>query len=101
MSQPVLLEDALVLGSKEYVIIDVTDRLANLTSLTGATYDWRVKNSVSWVAQGLTVTAIGMRAFCLIDTTTANESGEYEIFLQFANAPETPRLGPVRFKIDA
>lgn len=101
MSQPVLLEDGLVLGSKEYVIIDVTDRLSNLTSLTGATYDWREKNASTWLAQGLTVTAIGMRAFCLIDTAVAGVSGEYEVFLQFVNAPENPRLGPVRFKIDA
>lgn len=87
-------------GTKENLIVDVTDRLENLTTLDGAngTFDVRLKNDgANWVTQGAIIN-IGMRAFCLVDTGTW-DVGTYELFLNFSALPEVPRVGPVEFEV--
>lgn len=92
-------------GTVEHIIVDVADRLANLTDLTGTNvrYDIRSLGGSTWIAQGLSATTIGMSAYCLVDTTLTayDESGRFELFLQFDNLPESPRLGPFDFEVNA
>jgi hypothetical protein len=98
-----LLSDPIPKGSKEHIICDIMDRLLNLTDLSTASvqFDTRVKNDTVWIQQNIPATVIGMRAYCLIDTTLAGYSnGIYELFVHFNNLPESPRLGPVDFMVD-
>jgi hypothetical protein len=90
----------LVAGTKENLIVDVTDRLENLTTLDGAngTFDVRLKGETSWEIQGQAIINIGMRAFCLVDTDTL-DVGVYELFLNFQSLPEEPRIGPIEFEV--
>jgi hypothetical protein len=91
-------------GSKEHLIVDVADRLGALTSLepTNPIFDIRKRNESEWVSQGTQATPLGMTAYCLIDTTLSgfDVPDVYELFLQFDNVPETPRLGPMRFEVN-
>jgi len=91
-------------GTKEHLIVDVADRLGQLTSLepTSPVFDVRKRNETDWVMQGTQATPLGMTAYCLIDTTLAgfDEADTYELFLHFDNAPEAPRLGPMRFEVN-
>jgi hypothetical protein len=99
-----LLSEPFPKGSTEHIIVDLNDRLGNLTSLAtaGTKYDVRVKNAVTYLQQGLIATVIGMRAYCLIDTTLIGYvPGRYELFFYFQNLPEAPRLGPVEFLVNA
>jgi hypothetical protein len=93
----------LTLGTKEHVILDVTDQTKNITDLAGsnARYDWRLKVSGTWLGQNLPATVIGMRVYCLIDTTLAGvDTGKYELYVSFSATPEQPRLGPFNFEVN-
>jgi len=91
-------------GTVEHIPVDIADRLQNLTSLDGtaARYDIRAHGSTSWVVQSQSATTIGMTVYCLVDTTTPAyaTSGRYELFVQFDNLPEHPRLGPFDFEVN-
>jgi hypothetical protein len=98
------MEDVrLTLGTKEQVVLDITDRLKNLTTLNGTNpvYDLR-REGDDWKIQNVAVTNTGMRAFCLIDTTgwTVDDVGTYQLYIKFSASPEIPRLGPFEFKVD-
>lgn len=86
-------------GTKENLIVDVTDRLGSLTTLNGAnsTFDIRKKGE-AWLLQGQSVINIGMRAYCLIDTSSW-VVGVYELFINFQALPEQPRIGPHEFEV--
>jgi len=91
-------------GTKEHLIVDVSDRLGQLTSLEAASpkFDVRKRNETGWVVQHSPASPLGMTAYCLIDTSLAgfDEPDVYELFLQFDNSIETPRLGPMRFEVN-
>lgn len=99
------MEDVkLTLGTIENLVLDVKDRLGTLTTLDGhnVTFDWREKNATDWEGQGVGATNVGMRVFCLINTSAwaVSKIGRYELYLRFQNLPETPRLGPFEFRVD-
>jgi hypothetical protein len=103
-------------GSKEFMLVDVIDDLQNLTSLSGASGQYRVidfnsTQIVAWTTiQSTTsyVNAIGqtvMRAFCLLDSGTGGQggsvwsAGDYRIYLKFVTGLEAPILGPYHFTV--
>ena len=90
-------------GSKEFLFIDVGDRLKALTTLSGTTptFDIFRKRDNQQIVTNQAAGNIGMTAQCLVDTTPAAfEVGIYNLYLKFASAPEAPRLGPFEFKVD-
>lgn len=92
-------------GTKEHIPVDVTDRLANLTTLTGtaARFDIRRRGETTYIVTAAVATTIGLTAYCLVDTSTSDftNPGRYELYLQFDNLPESPRLGPFEFEVNA
>jgi len=91
-------------GAIQHLIIDVADRLGELTSLDGKAprFDIRKRHDPGWIVEDGVATSIGMTAYCLVDTTVAAVvADEYELFLFFNNVPEIPRLGPFRFRVNA
>ena len=90
-------------GSKEYVIVDVSDKLGTITNLASLTPKYFVKKKLD----GTTALAdtdpnvvSGMKLSCLIDTTIAAfVPGIYQLFVKFTSAPEAPILGPIEFEI--
>lgn len=93
-------------GTAEYIVVDVTDELEHLTTLVGATPQYDVIYEETGLAVLSAQTAQVdtpdnlLRLLCLIDTTTGTwPVGEYALFAQFYNGAETPRLGPIRFKV--
>ena len=90
-------------GTIEDLIVDLSDRLENLNDLAGAgpIYDVRQKYSSVWIVQQNPAVAVGMSAYCLLDTTAGDYvAGEYELFLTFTELALAPRLGPIRFRLD-
>src|SRR6266487_4581371 len=95
----------LTLGTKEHLILNVSDRMKNITTLDGtnAQFDVRLKDDPplsTWIVQNVAVTNIGMTAYCLVDTTGWVE-GRYELYIHFSALPEAPRLGPFDFRVDS
>lgn len=92
--------ERLALGTKEYLVVRVRDRLNRIIDLASSnpTYDIREKGSASWVAQNSPADTEGLNALCLVDTDTW-DVGTYELFLDFTNSPELPRLGPFSFDV--
>lgn len=90
----------IVANSVEYVPVDVRDRLKEVSSLedTSPKFDWRLEGSDSWVAQNQSCIVSDMQLLCLVNTTGMDPSS-YELFVIFTLAPETPRLGPIKFNI--
>lgn len=89
-------------GTKEYLIVDVTDALQNLGSLSGASPQYTVYDpDGTAVLTNQAAVASGMSARCMIDTTTGGPwpGGEYELYLRLTAAPEIPLIGPLRFEI--
>lgn len=97
------IRPTLVKGTKENLAIEVVDRLGNLTDLTGtnATFDVRKRDAGNtWLIQGQAATVDVMTAFCFIDTTPGGFVEDvYELYLNFTNLPEMPRLGPHLFEV--
>lgn len=102
----VIVEEAFNLGTKEYMIVDVTDLLGGLTDLAGANckYDIRVRDDTSgFVVTAASASVVGMRAYCLVDTTVSGLDvvDFFEMFVYFDNLLESPRLGPIEFRTDS
>lgn len=92
--------ERLTKGTVEYLIIPVTDSLGNVTELDAATYDiYTGDDEQTVVLEGGNATVNGMTVFALVDTANM-DIGPYDLFVQFSIPPETPRLGPFRFKVD-
>lgn len=91
--------ERLPLGSKEYLVIDVTDRLNNLTTLDGVAMTFDVTdNEGTSKLSNQPASNEGMRAYCLIDTAGWTPD-EYRLTLELTIGAETPRLGPFPFKV--
>jgi len=85
-------------GSVETMVIDVVDTLNNLLALPGSTtYDIFDTDGAQIVVNQV-ATVENMRAMCLIDATSLVKK-DYELFLKFSTPPETPKLGPFRFRV--
>lgn len=90
-------------GGIEYLVSDLTDRLENVTDLAGMNtrYDIRAEGAGSWIVQAQPASVNLLEVSCLVDTTdVAYVSGVYELFIQFDNPPESPRIGPIRFEVN-
>jgi hypothetical protein len=91
-------------GTIEHLIVQVKDRLNNVTDLSLLTplFDVRKRGASSYIVQGAVPTILDMTLYCLVDTTVADYvSGTYELFVYFDNTPELPRLGPFEFEVNA
>lgn len=92
--------ERLTKGTIEYLVIPVTDTLGNVTSIASATYDIVTgDDAATAVVTGAVAVVDGMKILPLIDTTLMAE-GPYDLFVRFPAFPETPRLGPFRFRVD-
>lgn len=92
--------ERLTKGTIEFLVVPITDTLGNLTSIASATYDiYTGDDAATPVLTGATAVVDGMKILPLIDTTLMAE-GPYDLYVQFASYPETPRLGPFRFRVD-
>lgn len=82
-------------GSIEYVPCKITDALDNITDLTGTNpqYQFGIKdaNDLSSLASAVIDDTDKMLLLCLIDTS-ALAVGSYDLYIQFAIAPQFPRL---------
>jgi len=99
-------------GSKEYLVLKMVDVLPSpdaLTTMVGTSptfdvYDDDEAETAILTGQSASIASgDGMLVLCLIDAQIPAifpEEGDYKLFLQFTNAPEIPRLGPFRFRID-
>jgi hypothetical protein len=93
-------------GTAETLLIDVEDKLGNLTDLSGAAprYDVYDKDD------NLKLTNLTpivdplqpMTARCLVDTTIGGNwaAGHYRLYLRYLASPDSPRLGPFEFKVN-
>jgi hypothetical protein len=95
-------------GTVEYLPVKIADALAGVSDLAGSspTYDVVLNDPAETAVEtGLTAqvyNGAGMILLCLINSTLpayATE-GDYNLFVKFNAAPEIPRLGPFRFRID-
>jgi hypothetical protein len=89
-------------GTIEHVIVEVKDVLENLATLVGTSpvFSTRLEYESTYIEQDIAASVIGLKAFCLIDTTQVGYVvGVYNLFLQFNNLPEVPRLGPMNFEV--
>ena len=92
--------EKLAKGTVEFLVIPVTDTMGNLTSIGAATYDlYTGDDAATEILSGISCVVDGMKILPLIDTTTLDE-GPYDLFVTFSASPETPRLGPFRFRVD-
>lgn len=89
-------------GTIEFLPIRVSEALGNLTTLdgTGLSYDLHHDDEAETVVlTNQSAQNSGMIALPLIDTTGLAE-GPYSVFIKFIAFPETPRLGPYKFRVD-
>jgi hypothetical protein len=95
----------LVQGTKEYLIVDMTDKLGALSSLDGTNPRFTVYNpSNVKIYDEQTASNVGMTVYCLCDTSAAHPSGlwppaEYRLSLHFDTPAESPVVEPGRFTV--
>lgn len=95
-------------GTIEYFIVDVTDHLGHLTSLDGYPLSFYCRAdppefsgdppTVVWKYEDENATNDNMKILCLLDTTDW-DVGEYLLWAVIEAAPESPKLGPFRFRM--
>ena len=95
----------LVQGTKEYLIIDVTDKKGTLTTLDGTNPRFTVfdPDNVKWYDEE-PAQNVGLTAYCLTDTSADHPLGlwppaEYRIELTLDTPAEVPVLAPGRFTV--
>ncbi len=94
-------------GTKEYLLVDVTDESLQLTTLVGTTprFDVYTEAGVAKItAQAAVVDPVLLlRMRCLVDTATPSlwAAGNYFLYPKFDTLPEIPRLGPYLFVVVA
>lgn len=85
-------------GSIETMVIEVVDELGVLGTLpVGARYSIFDTDGNSEQAN-LVPTIDGMTALCVIDSSGLTID-DYNLYLTFTSSPDTPRLGPYRFRV--
>jgi hypothetical protein len=97
----------LVQGSVEYLMVDVSDRAGELTTMVGTSPVYNVyrRADATQVITNLSATVVGgdpMTLRCLIDTSNGPTwtSEEYELYVKFTLGSETPEHGPFRFYVE-
>lgn len=88
------------LGTVEYFVVDVTDRLANLATLDGYALTFDIVERATGTAKYTNASATNdvMRIKCLVDTT-GWDAGIYQLWTTIHATPESPRLGPFEFRV--
>lgn len=88
-------------GTVEYFIVDVTDRLDAIIDLDGytLTFDVQFRETGAPLYTAEPATNDGMKILCLLDTTDW-AVGPYQLWVTINATPESPRLGPFDFKIN-
>jgi len=89
-------------GTIEKLVVDVTDRLENLTTLDDKSpkFDIRPQFAETYIVTNASADSDGMRAECLVDTSDEDfVPGVYELYLHWDAFPEFPREGPLHFKV--
>lgn len=91
-------------GTKEYLVVNVTDALATLNTLAGTTPQYRIlkpdnTEQLTWTA----ATDQVMKLYCMVDTNLPAlwAAGTYKLYCRFTTAPELPVLGPFEFDVAA
>lgn len=87
-------------GSVESIVVNVRDATRNLTALpVGTTFDIEdADGEVVLADQAATVDELD--AYCQIDTNNVLlVPGDYDLYLNFTDGSESPRLGPHKFSI--
>jgi len=99
-------------GSVEYLACKLTDVLPdpdNVSTLIGRNPRYEVfaddeaETPIIPVSAASVSSGDPLIALCLIDADIPGifpSEGDYELFFIFDNTPETPRLGPFRFRVD-
>lgn len=87
-------------GTKEYFVVEVTDRLENLTTLDPYTITFDVKEKRTGDDKYTDASASneGMSVLCLLDTS-GWDVGRYLLWTTIVAEPESPRLGPFEFEL--
>ena len=100
------MHHTIVSGSKEYVLVNVGDRLEDVTDLTPLTPTFTVYDKEDTPMQVDVPADVdaddNLIAKCLVDTATPTPwaSNEYRLFLTLHASPEQPVLGPVPFMVE-
>jgi len=92
------------MGTSEYLVVDVTETLGEVTTLVGATFDiYDSQYLGKVVSDSNDVIVDGMRVKCLIEPVELwGGRNDYELYLNLTGLPtaEVPRLGPIRFTVE-
>lgn len=92
----------LIQGTIENLLVDIEDRSENLLTLDGTDPKFSIRprfgDDDSWVVENESASDDDLRAFCLINTV-GWDTGEYELYIEFQNLPEAPKLGPMFFEV--
>lgn len=87
------------IGTIEYFVVDVTDRLDEINDLTGFTVEFDVRDSDGvFKYQEQPAVPDMMLIKCLLNTTGWNP-GKYRLWTTIFATPESPRLGPFYFRM--
>jgi len=81
-------------------MVDIADKLGEVTDLTNISVDFRVLTEEEEIQQDWSPVNLkeGMRVFPLIDTTVGTwEEGTYKLYIRPSIGPESPVLGPMEF----
>lgn len=103
-----MANEVFVKGTKEYYVVDLTDRLTQVDDLPSDTSAWKYStydNTGAIIDSALNgVPQSPMRLLCLIDTANVlyvSGQTDYRLFVTITIGPETPKLGPFKFDIIA
>lgn len=99
--------ETLVQGTIEYLVVDVADRLGDVTTLVGTSPVYNVYRRADNVQVITNLSALvdvskPMQLRCLIDTSngTTWTAEEYELYVKWTAGAETPEHGPFRFYVE-
>jgi hypothetical protein len=90
------------LGTKENIVVDVTDITGGTVTLSGTSPNFDVLNVAGTaLISAVAATASVMTLLCLCDfsNTTTFPVGDYRLFVKFTVGTEVPRLGPINIQI--
>jgi hypothetical protein len=92
------------MGTSEYLVVDITETLGEITELVGASFDiFDADYEGKVVSDSLDVIVDGMRVKCLIEPVEIwGGRNDYDLYLNLTGLPsaEVPRLGPIRFTVE-
>ena len=103
-----MANEVFVKGTKEYYVVDLTDRLQQVDDITVDASAWKYStydSSGNVIDSNLNASPQSpMRILSLIDTTNVlyvEGTTDYRLFITITIGPETPKLGPFKFDIIA